>query len=106
MLEYIRQTPNNGLIRYSGMFGFPRVLVTESQGQREVLYEKSYSFHKSEIAKRITGPLLGGGVLIAEGDLHKVFLRKGPTNCLNTNRFTISAGPKEETWTSICTATY
>lgn len=54
------------------MFGAPRILVTSSQGLHEVLYEKSYTFHKSSIAKRIVGPLLGGGILIAEGDLHKV----------------------------------
>ena len=73
--RYMNQTPNNGLLRYSGMFGAERVVVTSLEGLREVLQEKSYKFHKSQIAKRIVGPLLGDGILIAEGDVHKVSSR-------------------------------
>ena len=71
MLRYIQNNPNEGLIRYVGMFGAERLLVSDPKALREVLYEKSYSFHKPIIAKRIVGSLIGG-ILVTEGNLHKV----------------------------------
>lgn len=63
---------NKGLVRYSGILGGDRVLVTDPEGLHEVLQEKSYSMQKWETTKRILGPILGGGILTAEGELHKV----------------------------------
>ena len=72
MRKYILNTPNEGLLRYAGMLGADRILVTSDAGLHEVLHEKSYLLHKWDVAKRIVAPLLGDGILFAEGDIHKV----------------------------------
>ncbi|KAL8786518.1 MAG: hypothetical protein Q9213_002745 [Squamulea squamosa] len=56
VLQYLQETPNNGLLRYRGMFGAERILVCSAEGLHEALKDKSYILHKSNIAKRIVGP--------------------------------------------------
>ncbi|KAM0796362.1 cytochrome P450 [Usnea florida] len=79
VLEYTTNTPNEGLLRYTGMLGADRILVTSDVGLHEVLHEKSYLLDKWDVSKRIVGPLLGDGILVAEGDRHKIQKKKlGP----------------------------
>ena len=70
--EYINATPNKGLLRYAGVFGQQRLLITNREGFGEVLQEKSYIFHKWDVTKRVLGPLMGDGLLLQEDDPHKV----------------------------------
>ena len=70
MREWIENTPNDGLIRYS-MWGTPRLLPTNPKTLGEVLVQKNYDFVKPPLIRRSLGRLLGVGILLAEGDEHK-----------------------------------
>jgi cytochrome P450 len=60
------------VIRYLGMFNSERLLITTPKGLSEVLTTKSYEWIKPSHVARGIGRLLGVGVLLAEGDDHKV----------------------------------
>jgi cytochrome P450 len=64
--------PNNGLIRYRGMFNQERLLITGSKALAEVLVTKNYEFIKPSNIRFFIGRLLGVGVLLAEGEEHKM----------------------------------
>jgi len=64
--------PNNGLIRYYTVGNLERVFVTSPNALREVLVQKVYDFPKPDLAKIQLSRITGTGLLIAEGDEHKV----------------------------------
>lgn len=66
--------PNDGVIHYRWMFNEPRVMVTNPKALAEVLVQKNYEFVKPERIRKGVGNLLGVGILLAEGDEHKVFV--------------------------------
>ena len=70
--EWARTVPNDGLIRYMTIFNTERVLVTSPKALAEVLTLKSYEFTKPPQLQQGLGRILGIGVLLAEGDEHKV----------------------------------
>ena len=69
--EWIENLPNNGLIKYSFWFR-ERLLVTNPQALGEVLVTKNYDFVKPGQLRAGLGRLLGVGILLAEGDEHKL----------------------------------
>jgi cytochrome P450 len=68
----ITTVPNDGLIRYRGFLNQERLFVTSPKALAEVLVTRNYDFEKPSQIRRFLGRILGVGVLIAEGDLHKV----------------------------------
>lgn len=70
MQNWLRNVPNNGLIRYSFAFR-QRVLVTTPSALSEVLVTKSYDFIKPQSVRNGLGRILGIGILLAEGEEHK-----------------------------------
>ncbi|KAI9640865.1 hypothetical protein NHQ30_010706 [Ciborinia camelliae] len=72
MLDWIREVPNDGIIRYLGMLNSERVMVTNAKALSEVLTTKNYDYVKPSALRIGIGRLLGIGVLLAEGDEHKV----------------------------------
>ncbi|TVY62299.1 Cytochrome P450 monooxygenase FUM15, partial [Lachnellula suecica] len=74
-LEWINSIPNDGLIRYMGMFNSERLVVVSPKALSEVLTTSSYDFIKPSNVTTTLGRVLGVGVLLAEGDEHK-FQRK------------------------------
>ncbi|KAK3394828.1 cytochrome P450 [Podospora didyma] len=72
MLKWINSIPNDGLIRYKGLLNRERLLITSSKGLAEVLVTKNYDFEKPQNVRQSIGRILGVGVLLAEGDEHKV----------------------------------
>ncbi len=64
--------PNDGLIRFRAMFNIERVMLTSPKAIAEVLVTKAYEFTKPSYFQYTLGRLLGIGVLLAEGDAHKV----------------------------------
>ena len=72
MLKWLHEIPNEGLIKYNFFFNTERVLLTSPNAIRDVLVTKSYDFVKPLEARYALGRLLGVGVLLAEGDEHKV----------------------------------
>ena len=72
MRRWVNEIPNNGLIRYKHLFNRDRLLVTSPKALAEVMTTKSYDFIKPEFMRLGIGQLLGIGVLLAEGDEHKI----------------------------------
>ncbi|KAG6036948.1 hypothetical protein E4U41_005389 [Claviceps citrina] len=64
--------PHDGLIRYFWYFNRERVLVSSSKGLAEVLVTNSYQFKRPDTVGRLLKPVLGAGLLLTEGDVHKV----------------------------------
>jgi hypothetical protein len=72
MRKWAATIPNDGLIRYTHIFNSERVLVTSPKALGEVLVAKSYDFIKPPQFRSGPARFLGVGVLLAEGDEHKV----------------------------------
>ncbi|KAI0485180.1 putative cytochrome P450 monooxygenase [Xylariaceae sp. FL0804] len=70
--EWTRTIPNDGLIRYYMAGNIERVLVTGPKALNEVLVSKVYDFPKSESLRVKLLRFTGNGILLAEGDQHKV----------------------------------
>ena len=62
----------DGLLYYRWLFNNPRVMVTSPKALAEVLVQRSYEFVKPYRIRGGLGRLLGIGILLAEGDEHKV----------------------------------
>jgi len=63
---------HDGVIRYLGPFNQERLLVVGPKALSEILVTKSYQFIKPTSVRAFLVRLLGNGVLVAEGDAHKV----------------------------------
>ena len=72
MIEWINTVPNDGLIYYTYLFNAERLLITKPKALAEVLVQKNYDFIKPAQIRAGLGRILGVGVLLAEGDDHKV----------------------------------
>lgn len=71
-LEWSRTVPNKGLLRYFHWFNRERVYLTSPEAIGEVLVTKNYDFVKPPLSRNALIRLLGHGILLAEGDEHKV----------------------------------
>ncbi len=74
MQRWVNEIPNDGLIRYTHLFNAERLLITSPKALGEVLVQKNYDFIKPSMVRFGLGRLLGIGILLAEGDEHKVDL--------------------------------
>lgn len=74
MQRWVNEIPNDGLIHYSMLGNESRVMPTNEAALAEVLSHKSYEFVKPGRVRESIGRLLGVGILLAEGDEHKVWL--------------------------------
>lgn len=72
MARWVEEVPNDGLIYYRFIFNADRILVTSPKAIGEVLVQKSYDFIKPLDLRGNIGQILGVGILLAEGDEHKV----------------------------------
>jgi hypothetical protein len=72
MRRWINTIPNDGLIRYRFLFNQERIFLTSPKALSEVLVQKSYDFIKPPTFRKGLGQILGVGVILAEGDEHKV----------------------------------
>ncbi|CAM1506733.1 Fc.00g063740.m01.CDS01 [Cosmosporella sp. VM-42] len=72
MREWVNEIHNDGIIRYRGMFNQERILVCSPKALAEVLVTNNYAFEKPSQVKWSIGRILGIGVLLAEGDEHKM----------------------------------
>ena len=82
--EWANQIPNHGLIRYKGMLNTERILITSPKALAEVLVHKNYDFIKPAQLRQGLGRILGVGILLAEGEEHKVMPReKWQSNCMS-----------------------
>lgn len=70
--KWTKTVPNNGLIRYYVIGNLERVLVVSPKAISDLLVSKSYDFVRPEISATQLGTVTGEGLLVAEGDVHKV----------------------------------
>ncbi len=75
--DYINNVPNDGLIYYTTLLNEERLLITNPQTLNEVLTTKSYEFIKPSLLRNGLSRILGTGLILAEGDEHKVCLPSG-----------------------------
>lgn len=68
----MRTVPNDGIIRYLGALNGERLLITGTKALSEVLVHRNYDFEKPPEVKHFLGRILGVGVLVAEGEQHKI----------------------------------
>lgn len=71
-LRWMDEMPDADLIRYYLVGNMERVLVASPKALSEVLTTKSYDFIKPDLARASLERITGNGVLLAEGDEHKV----------------------------------
>jgi len=72
MSEWINEISNDGLIRYRVKLNKERLFITSTKALSEVLVQKNYDFAKPYTLRLGLGRILGVGLIIAEGDEHKV----------------------------------
>ncbi|KAH7005509.1 hypothetical protein EDB82DRAFT_442080, partial [Fusarium venenatum] len=72
MRQWASEIPNDGLICYRGFFNQERVMVSSPKALAEVLVTNSYAFPKPSHFRWSIGRILGVGVLLAEGEEHKM----------------------------------
>ena len=70
--RWTNEIPNEGLIRYLNVFNEERLLITSPKALMEVLTTSNYDFVKPSMVRDGLGRILGVGLLLAEGDEHKV----------------------------------
>ena len=70
--KWQEEVPNDGIIRYFGIFNQERLLLTTPRAVRDVLKLKTYDFEKQKGQKTHLTPVLGRGLVLAEGQAHRL----------------------------------
>lgn len=70
--EWIKTLPNEGLLRYYIVGNLERVILTSPKALSELLVTKVYDFAKPAMVQRSLRRIVGDGILLAEGDAHRV----------------------------------
>ena len=70
--RWSNEVPNDGILRYLNVFNEERLLITSPKALAEVLATRNYDFIKPAQMRNGLGRLLGIGILLAEGEEHKV----------------------------------
>ncbi|KAM0715206.1 hypothetical protein Q7P37_009671 [Cladosporium fusiforme] len=69
--RWMREVDNDGLIRFRGLFGCDRLLVTNAKAISEVLVTRAYDLQKPSALSELCRKFIGTGLITAEGDEHK-----------------------------------
>ncbi|KAI5466428.1 cytochrome P450 [Mariannaea sp. PMI_226] len=72
MREWVNGISHNGVIRYRGLLNQERLLIVSPKALAEVLVTNNYAFEKPRQVQWSLGRILGIGVLLAEGDEHRM----------------------------------
>ncbi|PMD41152.1 cytochrome P450 monooxygenase-like protein [Hyaloscypha variabilis F] len=75
MLNWVQDIPNDGLLRFRGFFNEDRLIPTSPETLKSVLSDNSYDFEKPPAIRKFLVKILGAGLILVEGDVHK-FQRK------------------------------
>lgn len=73
--KMVNSIPNDGLIRFKGFFGQDTLVLTNHQTLKAVLSDHTYDYEKPGKIVKILRRILGDGLILVEGDVHK-FQRK------------------------------
>lgn len=72
MRQWVNEVPNDGMIRFLDIFNAERIPFVSPKALAEVLVHKSYDFIKPPRFTSLLAEITGIGLLLAEGDEHKV----------------------------------
>ena len=72
MRTWYDTVPNDGLLRYYISLSIERVTVTTPRALKELLVQRAYDFEKPDVARASLERITGVGLVLAEGDEHKV----------------------------------
>ncbi|KAJ8099130.1 cytochrome P450 [Lipomyces tetrasporus] len=70
-LKWLEERPESSFIRYYGVFRVERLVPRSHAALQTILQTASYTFVKSNLARKSLALVLGDGLLNAEGDSHK-----------------------------------
>jgi cytochrome P450 len=70
--EWMNSIPNDGLLFFRGVLGAEYLVVTGTQGLRDVLFSRAYDFEKTSAFRRYTRRFLAAGLVVQEGEAHKI----------------------------------
>lgn len=70
--SWANSVPNHGLIRYLDFFNLERVAIVGPAALADVLVHKCYDFEKPPQLRKGISRILGLGLFLAEGEVHKV----------------------------------
>jgi cytochrome P450 len=70
-LSWMREWPDAKMIRYFSFGNSEALLITGLDSLREILSAKTYSFAKPPVFEKLVRPIVGRGLLFAEGEEHK-----------------------------------
>ncbi|GAB1203073.1 hypothetical protein APSETT445_001699 [Aspergillus pseudonomiae] len=90
MREWINTIPNDGIIRFTTVFNQERLILTSPEALSDALVTHNYDWDKPEQMKKGLGRIVGQGVLLASGNVHKSCemveaITKATTNADDTN---------------------
>ncbi len=74
-LEWMETIPNEGLLRFRDLFNREALMITTPMTLKTVLNDNSYDYIKQPSTVDALRPVLGDGLVLVEGDVHK-FQRK------------------------------
>ncbi|KAI1388532.1 cytochrome P450 [Hypoxylon trugodes] len=78
LLQAAQETPNDGIVALRGLSG-TRLLVTKPQILVDLLVHRNDEFTKPKNLQRVLRRVVGDGLVIAEGDQHRLMRKKtGP----------------------------
>jgi cytochrome P450 len=75
MRKWVNSVPNDGLIRFRGYFNHEHIIPTSPETLKSVLSDHSYDFEKPRGVRKFLTMILGAGLILVEGNVHK-FQRK------------------------------
>ncbi|EEP76268.1 predicted protein [Uncinocarpus reesii 1704] len=70
--RWIQQVPNDGLLRYYEAGNQETLLPTTPKAVADVLTHKAYDWKKTDITQALLKKIIGEGLLLSEGDVHRV----------------------------------
>ena len=73
--RWMEEIPNDGLIRFRDLFNGDAVIPTSHAMLKAVVYDNAYDYAKQPRVVEILRTVLGDGLILVEGDVHK-FQRK------------------------------
>lgn len=73
--KWSAQIPNDGLLRFRGLLNEDRLVCTTPETLKSVMADNSYDFEKPNGVRKFLELILGNGLIMSEGSLHK-FQRK------------------------------
>lgn len=73
--KWANAIPNDGLLRFRGFFNTEFVIPTSHETLKQVIHDNAYDYVKPAPVVEVLRKILGNGLILVEGDVHK-FQRK------------------------------